>query len=487
MTKCLALRKMQTGGNLSHTVEKLTDTLLNLSGDFWNQMMMQGSTSKSIHVPNMPAFMKELETVRKDIENEVIKDYTFNDVIKKILFELFENFIFSQETKNLVHRLYNFVDRTLKNEKGETLLTYILNLKKTINKIPSDLDEKIRFLMDRGYLLEENDSREMNGIHLILLLHKESVEPMLEYIRENNVPIDEKNEMILGIYRGDTVNIENVTNVYTLLTMYQVANVYQNYVMAEVLYKKQNIDSKRYNEERGWFNMCKKGYNTKIGFYPPLWLYNIKQIKDYVIYLYNDMKNDITERSKVTKMDGRGRCGRFERYMYNGEYYCKKPNVDRYFGAKCLKKNKMSVPKKFILPKRDNLTEIRVKVTIDDVSDYAQTKDMFYNRQLQENPIKIEFLDFDTLSEVIEGEIPGEFMEHGLRTYTEIGFYDFAHHNFRTVDGKLYVIDTEMNKNCFDYDYIRECKNYLSRLYNYMYYDKRNNEFEFVIDMADLK
>ena len=341
-----------------------------------------------------------------------------------------------------------------------------------------------------------------NIFQLLLLLPTETNQRFFKHILEpyiirNNLTIQDDDLLLNNVYKNvDQIDVpDNI-----LVTVFQIANLHRNVNVVnllrdrfvniraetEVLIDKNFIEI-NFNEIR---DVEARSQNNQ--YYPLLWKYDIVQIRDYVEGLINIASDDILTLEQVTYTEDieiftENETKRFGKYLYDEKIWLKKPRVSRYFGAKHLRDNGFDVPEKKIL--RLDKKPIQVRVTFAPI--FCGLKNI--------NPITINFMNCEVLSEFIEGADKLKYKDANpfagnsgvtdneqatIRESEEFGYRDLACGNFLRKNDTLYFIDTELEKNFFTND-LWDLYNDLKALYETTFFDIHTNnthDFYFCID-----
>jgi hypothetical protein len=375
--------------------------------------------------------------------NEIISVKYDNDMFKHniIIYDLadiYEN----NDAKIIFNNLVDNIDDLSKtqNDEQQNLLIYVI-----IKKLYHEDNQLIKKLLEKKININEEDSHHNSAIYYALC---ERYNDFLSMIK--SYPLNDINELFIGIKDGyifcdfDTIEQKYYGNIYI------IANIYHNFNVVNCFPKK-FID-----EMRPDYNILAKHVNPQKNVYNPmLFTYNISEIKNYLYDIYKQIEPEINyDHENVTYIGQTiGRRTLFDIVKYNGKLWIKKPNIDRYLGAKHLKKFNINVPNKIIMStNKKDFVDINVEI--------------IFSELFKLNPIEIIFRDLYTLSEYKTDlkEIQRNEMSV-CKTYLDYGYNDWnTPGNCMQSNNNIIIVDTGLDA-IFDAKYYLQYFHYLKKYY----------------------
>lgn len=347
----------------------------------------------------------------------------------------------------------------VKNEKGRTLFMELANEQPQDSIIVGNnpINDEVgihcfQSLLKKGASLSIQDQEGHDAISIALLSHNIPIIHLIEdYLQQyENITLNEHTQILLDVYQGKSINIDALEQ-NVLKAVYRVANQTQNFQLVDSLYTRFFKDS--FEEV---FLRTKEAYY----FHPPLWAYNICQMKEYAIATIKQLLDVVIDERNLQHTEG-------PYYKYNdgsGEIVLRKKDthlIGRILGRNHLEKviqreeaqSQLAVPRKFLtLPSADG-GEIEVEVRVP-----ALYPGEALNMGCGGNPISLAIKGVTIYAEFIEGKDCPTSQSKLLsndpivrKIGKEAGFVDYGHGNENFIqskkDGKIYFIDTEDRKN----------------------------------------
>ncbi|MEN8236654.1 MAG: hypothetical protein ABFQ95_03820 [Pseudomonadota bacterium] len=333
-------------------------------------------------------------------------------------------------------------------------------------------------------MLDDKDG--FNALELALMFDNKNVILALEnYIADKELP--PKTNMALNIYKGlEPMIQENDYSKQFMELLYRIANQVQNYAMVDQLYAllgmQERFEHLKTNQKLQDILSSASNY-----FYPPLWSYNICQLRDYAREVAKQMIDHLIQPEMLVHKEDKY----YNLTLPSGETLTvlKKSNqvISRILGRNYLeqeikKRNfkNLAVPRKFLLaPTHIDQINVRFKLPCSKSNG-------------GENPIGIEFEGFELYAEFIE-EDKLKTEELGQQVWPDVGsmgFRDFgavgANLFVSKRDGKTYIIDTEGKKNFFSSYFFPNTANKAIEYIKEFHFDKRTEFISIKMSVADL-
>jgi hypothetical protein len=369
----------------------------------------------------------------------------------------YENFY-----KTLIDKLPHSAD-FYRDAQGETLLVKVVKQPRySENSAPwikknTSCEE---WLLEKGAdpLALIHKPYDYNAFDVALVNHnKLAVELFKDWLAKHPQTLPWHTAEFLRAYNGEVFKTKDLVGTHRY-RLYRVANQAGNFPLVKKLYE-ENRSFRNHPQEylENWqqdkrvVNQSKDSY-----FYPPLWAYNIVQLRDYARQAIEKLQPYVINASDLEPVEGRP--GLFNYSYQNKKIVLMKkdrsPIVGRVLGALHLKEvgSSYNVPLKFLVPPPGGLENAKVVFSIPELSDGGRHQDPMYTWGFITNRGLASFVSRNAVGM----EIPGTelFVEHiegqhvmGTPDYTN-GFVDAKTNVIRREsDGKLFIIDTGDDKN----------------------------------------
>lgn len=322
------------------------------------------------------------------------------------------------------------IDQIATNKKRDNRIRYnaTVDHRLTDDKIGAILDKSIR-----GNNIFELNKFNISPFIKVVLKKMKDFNIILKYadIKINLLEKHDLNYLVYCIYKNNSLDMDMVGQ-NRILILYQIANLYSRYDIVRELYDRIG------NEYHAEISYYISGVNRLEQVYDPLWLYNVDQIRNSIIAMLKSAKSDIVV---VPAIEPIFTIDRFSVVEIDDKRWIVKPGIDRYFGAKHLRKYGAPVAqKKLIKIGSDDTINVSININTNN----------FPVQQM----VTIDVSNFFTLSEVIEGKLSPNL--GNCVQYWKYGFFDnekdncAQHYNKRTNQFETIIIDTDMEKNFYD-------------------------------------
>lgn len=262
-----------------------------------------------------------------------------------------------------------------------------------------------------------------------------------EYIDPNSPMLSLFESELIRASSGEIFD-SKLKNKNQILDLYKVANQFINISLVKKL-QQDFPDIKKYETQlldlwKQSPNVIKKSQDEY--FYPPLWIYNIDDLKSYAEKVIKQLQPHVISKDKLIKTKNETLFN----YDLNNERILLlrktiKPLVGRILGADHLKNCNRLVARKFIVEPENGLINSRVTFTLPGYTSYGAENMLDITQGL--NSINIEIEDIELYVEYIEGNRES--------TFRSCGFIDNDKSNSirSQKSGNLYIIDTGDDKN----------------------------------------
>jgi len=269
------------------------------------------------------------------------------------------------------------------------------------------------------------------------------IELFLDYQKEHKNSLDLNTQELLRAFQGETFDSRR-TGIHTDY-LYRVANQSLNFSFVEYLLNKNPLMKKEYEQNIAfWYRQeaVKKAAGTY--YYPPLWTYNILDLRKYAQQLSVQLKPYVIDKAKLKPI---GKKVGFDAYQYtlNGEQVTLlllhkkiKPLLGRLLGQKHLAEKGILVASKFIVPP----TSLdKAKYIFNLSKDLPLISEPFLDSGQGLNPIGVEIEGLELYVEYIEG--------FPTTTSRRFGFIDNTMGNaiYSKSKKEAVIIDTGDDKN----------------------------------------
>ena len=424
-------------------------------------------------------------------KEKVIKEYVNieptkqQDLINKLK-EIYEGLENKNEFKDIIeYKSTDFFDegKNIINNDG-TLRNYEV-LKYLFDKIPNFIDlkfkdnmnilgfiyenyggtneEVVKLVIDHGINLFDKDDKGLTTIDHIL--NNEAPNNIIKLlIGQLNKNIPEISKISILIASGSEIDEKEkldkeILEMDDIPKLYKIANIYKNYKIVDLIYNKLK---EIYNSYINKYKLNEQ--NERVTVHPPLWIYNISQIRRYIEDLLNSLKTTLSNESMFENIPNDPKF-----VKYNSKPYVKNIGLNRYIGYLHLKKFNVPVPESFLILKDNEKKDVTLKIVLS--KPVEKTNNI--------SPIIVDSDDFYTITEYIEGEKCTGFQ------YYDYGFFDSGIRggNCKNRDGIDYIIDTKTIKNFWDTQYAKDKGKYINNIIQKTYHSYNNTIFDFIVKL----
>lgn len=324
------------------------------------------------------------------------------------------------------------------------------NKKNMLSHIISKLLDKGSSILNINQIEYSKTGRELNALsYAIINVNRIAIDMFINKLGNSIISSPTKN--FLQVYNNEPIDM-NTVNINIIRDLYRLANEVGNYEVVIQIFNSNEDIRNLYNENKLIWENDDEVIKNRINFYyPPLWLYNIVDMKKYMLSLLDEIKPYIIE-EKDLRYSGIKEKYDYAEIIYNGEtikLYDKTPfknHLGRILGAnhlrQCLRKEShYKVPRKFlILPSKDNIT-FEITIPNSQVSSLGEGS-LISSADI--NPINVEILGAKIYAEYIENG-------HFILLDPECGWIDNKKENAMMVEKNginfIYYIDTGDDKN----------------------------------------
>lgn len=308
---------------------------------------------------------------------------------------------------------------------------------------------------DSSPLTINREPYDHNAFDIALVNHNQPVIALfIDWLKDNPQSLPWHTDELLRAYRGEVFQTTDILGMHRF-RLYRVANQSGNFALVHKLYEdNQSFRTIQEDYLKRWQNdMRVQSVNHDSFYYPPLWAFNIVQLRDYARETIKKLSPYVIKREDLQPILNKPGLFRY-RFKEEDLILMKKeqaPIVGRVLGALHLaeKGSSYGLPKKFIVAPTDGLTKVVFTVPGDMQGrhyDPMYTWGFVFDKTLGAsgglNAVNLEIPGAELYVEYIKGE-------HVLgRPDLGKGFVDAKSNVIeRSSDHKQFIIDTGDDKN----------------------------------------